>query len=527
MTADWLLSRPQAILSAVDGVFGWIVGGADRGYTYFIARWLFLRSLGLVYLIAFLSFWVQAEGLIGADGILPARHYLVVMRTILGPERYRLLPTVFWLNASDRALHAACAAGVLCSVLLILDVAPALNLVLLWALYLSLVTAGQDFLSFQWDGLLLEAGFLAVFLASWRLLPGSGRAAPMAALALFLLWWLLFRLIFQSGLGKLTSGDPTWRDLTALHYHYLTQPLPTWTAWWMHQTPGWFKKLSVLATYVLEILVPLLIFGTRGMRLIACAGTVLLQLLILGTGNYCFFNLLTIALALLLVDDDLWTGLLPGGLGTWILKRGTAGAIAPPGAPLLLATSVVGTVAVVVGLIRIWQTLYPRDRLPAPVAPLVREVEPLRTFNSYGLFRVMTTRRPEIIVEGSQDGRTWFAYEFRHKPGSPTRRPGFVAPHQPRLDWQMWFAALGTYEQSPWFQALLVRLLEGSGDVLRLLARNPFPQAPPLYIRALLYDYRFTTLEERRAAGAWWTRELLGAYSPVLYREPVAPAPPR
>jgi len=481
-----------------------------EGSTFTLTRWVFLRALGVIYLIAFVSLWVQVKGLIGSHGILPAQQYLHMLRNYVGPERYRLAPTVFWLGAGDATLALVCGLGTFCAALLVCDVAPVVCLVSLWVLYLSLVTVGRDFLAFQWDVLLLEAGFLAIFFAPGHLVPGRPGAGPVSPIMLLLLWWLLFRLAFQSGLVKLTWGDPTWRDLSALDYHFVTQPLPTWIGWYAHQVPAVVKKGAVIVMYVLEIGAPLLIFGPRSLRFAACAGIVLLQVLIFATGNYTFFNLLTIALALLLLDDPWWARVLPehvvqrlvaetrSGFGMGVLRPAVAG------------------VVVAVSCAKFWQNLTPRSTLPRPVGRALAWVEPFRSINSYGLFRVMTTSRLEIVVEGSDDGVAWRAYEFRYKPGDVTRRPGFVEPHQPRLDWQMWFAALGRYETTPWFAPFLARLLEGSPPVLRLLRSNPFPDHPPKYVRALLYDYGFTTPAEQRAAGAWWTRSLVGAYSPVM-----------
>ncbi len=507
---EWLASQVQALVAAVDSLFRWLVGTADGRSTYAVARWVFLRALGLIYLIAFVSFWVQVRGLIGSQGILPAQQYLHAVKASVGPERYRLVPTVFWLQAGDTALQLACALGVVCAALLVSNVAPVVSLVLLWVLYLSLVTVGRDFLAFQWDVLLLEAGFLAIFFAPGHLLPGRALEAPVSATVLFLLWWLLFRLTFESGSVKLSWGDPTWHSLTALDFHFYTQPLPTWVAWYAQQLPGWFKKLSVLGTYVLEIGFPLLIFGPRSVRLVAFAGMVFLQLLIFATGNYNFFNLLTLALAYLLIDDAGWARVLPDRFLQGVTASGVAGGLA-----LGMLRTGLAALVLVVSCVKFWQNLSLRAYPPA-VVRLLGWVEPFRSVNSYGLFRMMTTSRPEIIIEGSDDGGTWLAYEFKYKPGDVSRRPGFVEPHQPRLDWQMWFAALSRDELTPWFQAFLARLLEGSPAVLGLLQRNPFPGHRPTYIRAQLYEYRFTTPEERKAMGAWWSRRLIGAYSPVV-----------
>jgi len=492
----------ERLVAQITAWFQWLVGGVEGRASYDITRWLFLRALGVIYLIAFLSLWVQIRGLIGSQGILPAAEYLQALKGYLGPERYRLVPTVFWLGASDGALHVVCAIGVVCALLVIANIAPVPGLVVLWALYLSLSAVGRDFLAFQWDVLLLETGFLAIFLA------GRGPPSPIV---LWLVWWLLFRLTFQSGLVKLTWDDPTWHDLTALDYHFYTQPLPTWTAWYAQQLPALLKKAALIVMYAIEVGAPLLIFGTRDMRLVACAGTVLLQVLIMLTGNYNFFNLLTIALAATLVDDGGWARVLPARFTQgFVLSEGTAGTAMGAVRGVLVA------VLLVLSCIKFWDNLSPRTSVPGALAHLANWTDPFRSVNSYGLFRVMTISRHEIVIEGSDDGETWRPYEFKYKPGDPARRPGFVEPHQPRLDWQMWFAALERMSTTPWFEPLAARLLEGSPAVLDLFATNPFPAAPPRFLRAALYDYRFTTPAERRASGDWWARTLIGAYAPVM-----------
>lgn len=482
-------------------------GGSVLEPTYAAANSLFLRVLGLCYLAAFVSLWGQVDGLVGSGGILPAARFLDWMREQTGVERYWLAPTLAWLFPGDAGLHVLCGLGAAASLALLLGFAPALCAAAAWALYLSLSTVGQTFLEFQWDILLTEAGLLAILLAPLlRLRLRSGLAAP--PLARFLLVWLLFRVMFSSGVVKLSSGDPAWRDLTALQYHYWTQPLPPWTAWFVNLAPPSFQKASCAFLFVVELAAPLLFFAPRRLRLLACGTTVALETLIAATGNYAFFNLLTIALAVLLVDDlafpRRWRERAHKDAastpGRW------PGAILVPAAVLLLAVSSVSFAA----------TLGFGPSIPGPLISLYRLASPFRSANGYGLFAVMTKSRPEIVVEGSDDGFAWRAYEFRWKPGDPLRRPAFVAPHQPRLDWQMWFAALGRFEENPWLAGFLRRLLEGSPDVLRLLANNPFPGGPPRFIRATLYDYRFTDARERRASGAWWKREPRGAYSPVL-----------
>src|SRR5213596_2172050 len=489
--------------------------------TYVLSRWLFLRLLGLVYLIAFVSLAVQITGLVGEHGILPAGDFLARAHATYGGAAYRLLPTLCWLGAGDGALRLLAWGGAALSLLEIAGVAQAPVLLLLWALYLSLSVVGQVFLWFQWDALLLETGLVAILYAPARWLPSLEREPEPSGAMQWLVLWLLFRLMFLSGITKLASGDPTWRNLTALDYHFWTQPLPTWTAWYVNLLPSGAKKLMVVGTYLLEIGVPFLIFGARPARLAACAGMILMQLLIFGTWNYNFFNLLTMALALLLVDDAVWASVLPARLSQALQ------AAAPAAGALFhrLATTLLAVLLLAASSVKLWLSFFPYESLPRLIARPLVWVEPFRSVNSYGLFRVMTTERPEIVVEGSDDSQTWLAYDFRYKPGDPSRRPAFVEPHQPRLDWQMWFAALSRYDYTPWFQAFLARLLEGSPRVVALMGRNPFPDHPPKYARAQLYEYRFTTWRERRETGAWWSRTVVGAYSPVVTVGPAASVP--
>ena len=455
-----------------------------------------------------MSLWVQVDGLIGARGILPVGQFLDWVRGQTGAERYWLLPTLCWISSSDAFLHLLCGGGVLAALLLVLGLAPAAAAALCWVLYLSLAIAGQVFLQFQWDYLLLEVGLLAIFLVPlrrWRF----GRGLAAAPVVLFLLRWLLFRLMFSSGWVKLASGDPTWRNLTALRFHYETQPLPPWTAWYLHQCPPWFQTASALFLFFVELVVPFLYFAPRRLRLFAFRATVLLQLLIAATGNYGFFNLLALALALLLVDDQS----LPA---RW--RRAAEASSGPPRAWPKAVLVPVACVVLFASSVEFAGTLDRALPLPRPVAAAARRLAPFRSFNRYGLFMVMTTERPEILIEGSNDGADWRPYAFRWKPGDVAGRPRFVAPHQPRLDWQMWFAALGTIDENPWLVQFLGRLLEGSPEVVGLLAANPFPDGPPRYVRATAYDYRFTDAAERRRSGAWWRRKVMGPYSPILER---------
>lgn len=501
----------------------WLWGRHVERPDYWLTRWVFLRAIGLIYLIAFVSFWTQASGLIGHNGVLPAGQFMSAIRQQcdrqnIGLGRFQLLPTLCWFNASDSFLYCQCAAGTVLVGLLIVGVAPVPCLALLWLLYLSLVTVGRNFYGFQWDNLLLEAGFLAIFFAPLQLLPKLSREAPPSRIVLWLLRLLLFKLMFSSGCVKLLSGDPNWRNLTALTFHYQTQPLPPWTAWYANQLPPWFQKFSCAVTFAIELGAPWLILGPRRIRFLGAAAIALLQALILLTGNYTFFNWLTLALCLLLLDDFALQNLLPSSLrnrfNTSTLQR--VPQIKWPRAITIPLASIV----IAISLFQVATLFGPPSGLFHPVAICEAQLAPFRTINSYGLFAVMTTTRDEIIIEGSNDGSHWLPYEFKYKPGNVKRRPAFVAPFQPRLDWQMWFAALGTARQNPWFLNFCEQLLQGSPDVLALLKTNPFPDRPPKYIRAEFYDYRFTGFAERRATGAWWKRTQAGEYlPPVSLRE--------
>jgi predicted DCC family thiol-disulfide oxidoreductase YuxK len=476
-----------------------LLWGEDvRRPNYFWARRWFLRALGLIYLIAFVSLWVQIDGLVGANGILPIGDYLNAAREQLGGRAMSILPTLCWFNSSNAFLHFLCGGGVLLSILLIIGVAPAISLAGLFVFYLSLTIAGQTFLNFQWDILLLETGFLSIFLAPWRLWLSN---VPINRVAVFLLKLLLFKLMFMSGVVKLTSGDDCWWNLTALDYHYWSQPLPTVFAWWADQHPEWFKKFSVAFCLVVEIIVPFFIWTPRRLRVIAAGLLIVLQLCIALTGNYNFFNLLTVALCLLLIDDA-------------VLKRSAVGDRRYRMADRLsiLASVALLVVTFPVNAWHLYNACKPEAEMPRLVRWSYEHLEPFRIVNGYGLFREMTKDRKEIVIEGSADGIDWKPYEFKWKPGDVNRAPGWCAPHQPRADWQMWFAALGDVRQNPWFVRLMVCLLEDKGDVTQLLAHNPFPDASPHFLRARSYRYRFTTAAEHRQSGAWWAREELGEY---------------
>jgi len=483
-TSEWVYGFIAARRSLFFQVTRLLFGPVIEPASYVRVQWLFWKVLGAIYCAAFLSLAIQITGLVGSKGILPAGAYLSRISEAVGSSRYWNFPTVFWLSgSSDLALVLACAAGAMFSILLIAGFLQRISLIVCYLLYLSLTTVGQDFLSFQWDILLLETGFLAIFLG-------------FSPLIVWLFRWLLFRLMLLSGAVKLLSGDAAWRSLAALNFHYYTQPLPTPLAWYMQQLPGWFQEASVVVMFAIELGAAFLILAPRRVRFFAGFWIVFLQVIIFLTGNYTYFNLLAIALCLMLLDDA------------------ALGRSAPRANKLKPIPLVVTAVIVVISSGQLLAEFF--GVMLAPTRFVQRVFAPFYLANTYGLFAVMTTSRHEIIVQGSNDGAQWRDYDFKYKPGPVDRAPRWVAPHQPRLDWQMWFAALGTYRDNPWFVSFVLRLLQGSPEVLALLRADPFQGAPPRYIRALLYDYTFTDFETRRRTGAWWKREPLGTYLPAV-----------
>lgn len=461
---------------------------------------LVLAGIGLCYLFAFVSLGVQVQGLIGSDGVMPAAAMLSSAKAQLGASRYWMFPTVAWLSASDSALSAYCWLGGLASLGMISGIAAGPSALLCWVLYLSLSAVGADFMSFQWDVLLLEAGLIACLLSSWK--TKTKHAAPPSRAALWLLRFLLLKLMLQSGLVKLFSGDSVWRDLTALSYHYWTQPLPTPLAWWFSQKPLWAHKVTCLFLFFIELAAPVLILLPRHARAAGAAAIAALMLVIAATGNYGFFNLLTVVLCLSCLDDRFFNR-----------DKAVPTHIAAPKARTWII-SVVVTLSLSIGL---FETLSIVGVIPPmPVRALIATVSPLRSFNRYGLFAVMTRTRDEISLEVSADGTEWREWPFPYKPGDTRRAPPIVAPHMPRLDWQCWFAALGEPGDSPWFTNLIFRLLEGSPSVRDLMGPDPLGGSKPLYARALRYETTFATPAQHRADGSWWTRTRKGLFFPVV-----------
>lgn len=490
--AEWAYSLVAANRNAASRVSAALWGRTPLPSTYRTASAWFTRSLALIYLIAFASFGRQVRGLIGENGILPAGEFFREAARQLGPSGPWLAPSIFWWAHTDIALFTIVWSGALIAAVALMarPATPGQRsaFIVLFVYYLSIVSAGQIFMGYQWDFLLLEAGFLAIFLGPARL-------------RIWLFHWLLFRLMFESGVVKLVSHDPSWHSLTALAFHYETQPLPTPLAWYLQQAPLWFQKLSALFVFVTELALPFLIFGPRRLKQTAGAGIVALQILIILTGNYTYFNLLTIALCLFLFDDACFTrSAQPATRPTRPVNRFVTATLFA-----VILTASFTQLATTFG-INVNETL--RDA--------VSRISAFGIVNPYGLFANMTTVRPELSIEGSDDGITWKPYTFIYKPGPLSRGPAWVAPHQPRLDWQLWFAALSDYRQNPWLLQFMAQLLRGSVPVLELMDQNPFPQKPPKLIRAELYHYRFTTPDERRQTGNYWHRELKGEYFPPI-----------
>ncbi len=494
-----------------DAIYAWIGRHRDFAYKatallwgkevrpqrYRLAEFVFLRLLGLVYSFAFLSLRPQITGLVGEHGIVPVNRVLQMLHGELGSRVYHLVPTLLWLSPTDQMLTALCGTGIVFAVLLLVNVVPRFSTLVCWVAYLSLATVGQPFTSFQWDTLLLESGFLALFAGfPWQV---------------WMFRLLVFRLMFESGVVKLTSGDSTWRSLRALRFHFETQPLPNPFAYVMHHAPVWFLDSLTGWVLVIELGSPFLLFAPRRLRHLGAWLLIGLQLGIAASGNYAFFNLLSLALLLWAFEDQAfeWLPAFAKQSARKEARWSTTKWVRWPAA----------AVAVFIAFVGLAQVL---DNLSPGTEPLIAAAEnliaPFDIVNHYGLFAVMTRDRPEIIFEGSNDGLAWQPYELPYKPSDVKRRLPIVAPLQPRLDWQLWFAAFGSPQQEPWTANLQIRLLQGEPDVLKLFSGVPFAN-PPKFVRAQRYDYRFTTKAERDQTGDIWKRQLLGTYLPAMSLE--------
>ncbi len=555
----------------------WLFGpGPSSDRAYLDSRWLFLRALGIIYFSAFYSLHFQIRGLIGSAGILPVGEYLEsVSRYMGGWARFWYAPTLFWIRSSDTALMVVVWVGIIASIALILNLWPRVMLFICFVCFLSFIGAAQDFASYQSDGMLLEAGFIALFFAPGGIRPGRGAAHPPSRVTHFLLLWEWFRIYFESGVAKLTSGDPQWRHLTAMDQYYQNGPLPTWIGWYVQHLPHSFHVATAGATLFLELILVWMMFLPRRLRVICFCIVTPWEIGIILTANYTFLNYLVLALGILLLDDRSLeplrrlifrrkcghslgepaavpasavssaaaevapiTGDSPSGLPSPAATPTIPPVLfaAPPsgsaGAPVqqsarwlttlqsfrLLFVGVVLSFIFYCSTVQLVQMLWPS--VPLPTTP-VRLLEPFRIADRYGLFAVMTLGRYEIEFQGSNDGgHTWLAYGFRNKPQATNEPPRIYAPYQPRFDWNLWFASLGNWRESPIVLLTEERILEGSPPVMALFESDPFPLGPPLRVRAVIWQYWFTDMATKRATGEWWRRQMLGLYAPSLEREP-------
>ena len=477
---------------------------------YLRARWLFLRLLGFVFLSAFYALYFQIHGLIGPKGILPAASYLPEARAIVGWKAIWYIPSLFWFGARDVAMSIVVWIGIAASVAILFNLWPRLSIFIALICFLSFVSAAQDFSSYQSDGMLLEAAFLSLFFAPRGLRPGLGIKSPPTRATLFLLQWEWFRIYFESGMVKILSGEEQWRNLTAMDKYYENGPLPTWLGWYVQHFPHTFHAFTAAATLVIELLIVWLLFLPRPARIVCFVITTALQIGIILTANYAFLNYLVLFLGVLLLDDRVWSR---------IAGRRSLDAEVPMQRRDPRAATV-PIVLIAITLILFFITsivVFMMPAMPLLNAPAVL-FAPFRIVNTYGLFAVMTRARYEIEFQGTNDFVHWTAYPFRYKAQNVRERPGIYAPYQPRFDWNLWFASLGSIEENRWVMNTEVRLLENSAPVLQLFRGNPFPK-PPAAVRVLMWQYWFSTREEKAKLGIWWDRKLIGAYAPTAVRQ--------
>lgn len=463
--------------------------------SYTIIAYLFPRLLGLIYFFALGALLLQVRGLIGKNGILPLSQYLQLMRGSFynKSKLYFNTPSVFWFNSSDLALMGVLGAGVAISILLILGFVPSLLLLLLYIIHLSIKTAGQDFLSFGWEAFLLEITAQAFFMS-------------LTSIPNIMIWisinFLLFRFHLQAGFIKLQSQDPNWRNLTATAYHYQTQPIPNTIAWYFHKLPLAFHKFSTALTLGIELVVPFGIFLTDTIRFGVFCCFFFLQFMIWFTGNFSYLNHLSAVFSTLLISNKF--------LSTFISPQSIP--VVNESYILDIILSGVGAIFILLQIVRLWHQFAPSRRLNA----ILNCVSPFCLANRYTIFARMTTERFEVVVEGSEDGITWKEYLFKYKPSELSRRPRRCSPYQPRLDWQIWFLPFRDYYEENWFQQFLYHLLMGTPEVISLLRHNPFPTHPPKFVRSHLYEYEFSSFQEKKHFGTWWKRTLINSYSPTM-----------
>jgi len=515
-------------------VLSWLIGPEEKNH--FLARWIFLRALGLIYFSAFYSLVFQIKGLIGPRGILPAADYLpAVAQHFPGWQRFWFAPTLFWWSSSDGMLMLVCWIGIVASVAVILNLWPRAGLLVCFVCFLSFVGAAQDFAGYQSDGMLLEAGFISLFFAPAGLRPRLGISHPPSRLSLFLLRWEWFRIYFESGIVKVASGDYSWRHLTAMDDYYQNGPLPTWIGWYVQHLPHWFHAASAFMALAAELGLVFMLFLPRRFKIICFFILTPFQIGIILTANYTFLNYLVLVLGFLLLDDDFLRRILPERWKNVLLP--TAAMEPDHAEPVPAASSMAQWLKpvrrAVTGVSLGWVFYATTALLLATLATLsqnfdgagweksvlwkpVAALEPFRIANGYGLFAVMTHQRYEIEFQGTQDGENWTAYPFRYKPQALAAAPGIYAPYQPRFEWNLWFASLGSWRRNDWVLNAEARLLRNEPNVLALFASNPFPKEPPHQVRAVLWQYWFTDRATKHREGTWWRRQLVKEYAPAL-----------
>lgn len=510
----------------------WLFDPQHGARNRLLPRWLFLRALGVIYFSAFFSLLFQVRGLIGTDGILPAAEYLRAVINSIGFARFWYAPTLLWFSTSNHMLMAICWVGLLASSVLTINIFPRAMLFLCFVCFISFVSAASDFSGYQSDGMLLEAGFISLFLAAPGFRPRFAPISPPIRASIFLLLWEWFRIYFESGVAKIASGDPQWRHFTAMDQYYQNGPLPTGIGWYVQHLPHWFHAATAFGTLALELVLVFLLFLPRRIRIIGFFIVTPWQIGVIVTANYTFLNYLVLALGIFLLDDRFLVRFVPQSWKAQLslpvsapLESPVSSAGVSPNwqqtwasslATLKLAlTAVMFTWLFYSSTVLLLWMIWPNAPFPStPVAAL----QPFRIADRYGLFAVMTRGRYEIEFQGSNDGQNWLPYQFRFKPQNTHKAPRIYAPYQPRFDWNLWFASLGHWRSNPIVPRTEERLLEGSPTVLALFANNPFPQ-PPRQIRVLLWQYWFTSMPEMRDQGLWWRRQLLGNYAPTLARE--------
>ena len=525
----------------------WLFDPRQGVTNQFLPRWLFLRAIGLIYFSAFFSLLSQIRGLIGPDGILPASEYLDTVAKSAAAARFWYAPTLFWFSSSSHMLMAVCWLGLAASVFVIFNIFPRTSLFACFVAFLSFVAAAGEFAGYQSDGMLLEAGFIVLFLAPMGFRPGLGVTQPPIRAGIFLLLWEWFRIYFESGVAKIGSGDVQWRNFTAMDEYYQNGPLPTWVGWYIQHFPHWFHATTAFLTLALELVLVFMLFLPRRWRVVCFFIVTPWQLGVILTANYTFLNYLVLALGIFLLDDRFLQRLIPA---RWKDKWETAPALQSGteetrsseepgeagGETAVIAAQPDWTQSFRHQLANLQLTLtcvmfvwlfYASSTLlvwmlwqsaPLPSGPVVA-LEPFRIADRYGLFARMTRGRYEIEFQGSNDGKNWITYDFRNKPQDPHEAPRIYAPYQPRFDWNLWFASLSDWRSDPIVVRTEERLLAGSSDVAALFKSNPFPQEPPRVVRAVIWQYWFSTRKEKREQGIWWTRQLLGLYAPTLERQ--------